>query len=193
MSHSVMLTQLANSGWTQCSSIARALTEAGIPVPTEAYLRSAFDISVWDTVATLSSDLSRHFQSYPFAEEAIYGPLLVSHARLFDVRRSQSRHIRSSQPEITKPDFVDERLPLGADHTDLVAPWTLFVTIISDAGLAMGSYNDITAQPRIYIHGQRLRHAPTDDPATMVCARLAKSPSTRLRTTQALDEYTLCR
>lgn len=148
MSHSVILTQLANSGWSQCPSIARALAEAGIPVPTEAYLRSAFDISVWDTVATLSSDLSRHFQSYPFAEEAIYGPLLVPHARLFDVRRSQSRHIRSSQPEITKPDFVDERLPFGADHTDLAAPWTLFVTIISDAGLAMGSYNDITAQPR---------------------------------------------
>ena len=58
MSHSVMLTQLANSGWTQCSSIAGALAEAGIPVPTEAYLRSAFDTSVWDTVATLSSDLS---------------------------------------------------------------------------------------------------------------------------------------
>ena len=57
MSHSVMLTQLANSGWTQCSSIARALTEAGIPVPTEAYLRSAFDISVWDTVATSSTSV----------------------------------------------------------------------------------------------------------------------------------------
>ena len=54
MSYSVILTQLANSGWTQCSSIARALAEAGIPVPTEAYLRSAFGASVWDTVATLS-------------------------------------------------------------------------------------------------------------------------------------------
>ena len=46
MSHSVILTQLANSGWTQYPSIARALAKAGIPVPTEAYLRSAFDTSI---------------------------------------------------------------------------------------------------------------------------------------------------
>ena len=59
MSHSVMLTQLANSGWTQCPSIARALAEAGIPVPTEDYLRSAFDTAICHDTSKATPSLRR--------------------------------------------------------------------------------------------------------------------------------------
>ena len=65
----------------------------------------------------------------------------------FDVRAALRTHVRESQHEITKPDFVDEHLPHGADHACPESDWTLFAALVSEAGIAMGSYNEVTAAP----------------------------------------------
>ncbi len=134
---------LSNSGWVASESIAETLTECGIPVPDRNYLAQAFDASVWDETGEACALLKAHFKDCRYADTAVYGPLLVPNPKRFDVRSMLSGHIRNSQPEITVPDFVDERLPSGADHTFASSDWTLFAALVSEAGISMGSYNDI--------------------------------------------------
>lgn len=139
------LQQLAVSGWVTQSSVANHLFSQGVPVPNQEYLTTAFGASVWEDVDKACALLAQHFSGCQFAESVTFGPLLVPNPRLFDVRSAAPEYVRESQAEITQPDFVDNILPGGMDATDPEAPWTLFVAATSDAGLAMGSYNNVTA------------------------------------------------
>ena len=65
--------------------------------------------------------------------------------QLFDVRPPLPRNIRRDQPEVTQPEFSDERIGITRNHCADGAPWSLFVTITSEAGLALGSYDAIVA------------------------------------------------
>lgn len=138
------LEYLATSGWVANSSVANHLFNQGIPVPNREFLLAAFGQSVWEEVGNASRLLSNHFRKCRFAESVTFGPLLVPNPQLFDVRGVLPSHVRESQTEITQPDFVDSTLPSGVDATDPESPWTLFVAAISDAGIAMGSYDDVT-------------------------------------------------
>ena len=139
------LEYLANSGWVAHTSVANHLLSHGVPVPNQDFLTIAFDPSVWEDVEKACGLLADHFRKCRFAESVTFGPLLVPNPRLFDVRSAAPKHVRESQPEITQPDFVANTLPSGADATDAESPWTLFAAAISDAGLAMGSYEHVQA------------------------------------------------
>ena len=124
-----------------------ALVERGLPIPDRDYLSTAFDESVWQDARASCGRLSEHFAKARYSGSAVYGPLLVPNPERFDVRAALPIHVRESQHEITKPDFVDEHLPHGADHACPESDWTLFAALVSEAGIAMGSYNEVTAAP----------------------------------------------
>jgi len=140
------LQQLAVSGWVTQNSVANHLFSRGVPVPNQEYLTEVFAPSVWDEVEKACALLTHHFRQCRSAESVTFGPLLVPNPQLYDVRSAAPEYVRESQAEITQPDFVDNILPAGADATDPEAPWTLFVAATSDAGLAMGSYDNVTAR-----------------------------------------------
>ena len=136
--------RLANSGWTAFASVRSVLSDSGAPLPDEDFLRGAFAPSVWEEVDHACELLRSRFRDCRYSDSVSYGPLLVPNPRLLDVRRALDDRIRDSHPDIVKPDFVDARLPCGADATDPASPWTLFAAAVSDAGPAMGSYDEIT-------------------------------------------------
>ena len=138
---------LSESGWARSPSIRGALVERGLPIPDRDYLSTAFDESVWQDARASCGRLSEHFAKARYSGSAVYGPLLVPNPERFDVRAALPTHVRESQHEITKPDFVDEHLPHGADHACPESDWTLFAALVSEAGIAMGSYNEVTAAP----------------------------------------------
>ena len=135
---------LRHSGWL-APSVASSLTSAGVPLPTADYLTSAFDASAWEAAAAATQELTALFSDAHFADTATFGPLLVPNPQLFDVRPPLPRNIRRDQPEVTQPEFSDERIGITRNHCADGAPWSLFVTITSEAGLALGSYDAIVA------------------------------------------------
>ena len=134
---------LANSGWTAFASVRSVLSDSGAPLPDEDFLRGAFAPSVWEEVDHACELLESRFRDCRYSDSVSYGPLLVPNPALLDVRRALDDRIRDSHPDIVRPDFVDARLPCGADATDPASPWTLFAAAVSDAGPAMGSYDEI--------------------------------------------------
>ena len=141
---------LRRSGWL-APSVASSLTSAGIPIPTADYLTSAFDASAWEAAAAATQELTALFSDARFADTATFGPLMAYIAEndvadiLADVRPPLPRNIRRDQPEVTQPEFSDERIGITRNHCADGAPWSLFVTITSEAGLALGSYDAIVA------------------------------------------------
>ena len=102
---------LSEGGWARSPSIRDALVERGLPIPDRDYLSTAFDESVWQDARASCGRLSEHFAKARYSGSAVYGPLLVPNPERFDVRAALPIHVRESQHEITKPDFVDEHLP----------------------------------------------------------------------------------
>ncbi|AYD89982.1 hypothetical protein D5R93_08005 [Actinomyces lilanjuaniae] len=134
---------LAASGWVKQPSMAHLLLDNGVPLPTREFLHDAFEPAAWAEADKVCRHLEQQFRDCNFSQSVVWGPLLVPRPDLLDVRGALGAGARESQEEITRPDFVDERLPEGADVTDPASPWTLYVTAVSDAGLAMGSYDEV--------------------------------------------------
>lgn len=180
---------LSTSGWVTSPSIVNALSEHGLPIPDHNYLLTAFDGSIWNEAEIACKRLRQHFADERYADTAVYGPLLVPNPKRFDVRAALSEQVRESQSEITVPDFVDQRLPTGADHTYPESDWTLFVTLISEAGIAMGSYNDITmAHDSVYsVNGYDTRRLMTRQLWCSLVLQSTRSPDSELR-----SRWTFC-
>ena len=175
---------LSKSGWVSCPSISNALLEHGLPIPDQDYLSAAFDESAWDEAEVACERLREHFSGERYSDAAVYGALLVPNPERFDVRAALSSKVRESQPEITVPDFVDEHLPTGADHTCPGSDWTLFAALVSEAGIAMGSYNDVTkAHKSIYsVDGYDTRSLMTRQLWCSLVLQNSLSPDSELRT-----------
>lgn len=136
-------TQLAESGWNTCGSVREGVEEAGLPVPTAAYLRRTFDKTHWQRVDQAVAALRAHFADARFSGEATFGALLVPDPDKLDTRGAVDPEIRRDQLGVPTEDVVDKKLPSGA----LVVPpgndWTLVATITGAAGVHFGSYRDI--------------------------------------------------
>lgn len=146
MGESNLVDSLANNGWVQHASVRRALTKAGLPVPDRDYLTSVFGSAVLDHARSCVDELSRHFSRARFAAEAVYAPLLVPDPARLDTRSFLAPEVYESLAEITEPGFVDPALPPGVNAVPAGADWALFVTITSEAGLAMGSFENMVAE-----------------------------------------------
>lgn len=180
---------LSESGWVNSPSISSTLLENGLPIPDREYLSTAFDESVWEDARVACEQLSEHFAGERYSDAAVYGALLVPNPERFDVRVALPRQIRESQSEITVSDFVDEHLPTGADHTYPESDWTLFAALVSEAGIAMGSYNDITMAHRsIYsVNGYDTRLLMTRQLWCSLVLQNSLSPDSELR-----SRWTFC-
>ncbi|MDO4888112.1 MAG: hypothetical protein Q3979_05345 [Actinomycetaceae bacterium] len=138
-----MKQELAHSGWVKVASVAETLAEASLPIPDVDYLDEAFDSAAWDAADAASQALTEHFRQARFAATTSFGPLLVPDPSRLDTRGVLPDAARRDQGEAVEPDVVDARLPAGVDACQAGADWTLFVAATSDAGLAMGSWDDV--------------------------------------------------
>ncbi|CAM3011011.1 hypothetical protein ACSL103130_09880 [Actinomyces slackii] len=183
MSDNCYLKSLVASGWNTNDSVLEALAEAGVPQPTEDYLAGAFRQDTWSKLDRVCKLMSANFAECKFADSVHYGALLVTSPNLFDVRPKLQEYVRSDQTEIVVPDFVDERLGEGVNNADLDSPWTLFATVVSDAGLAMGSYNDVvSAHQGVYsIDGVDTRRLMTRQLWCSLVLQNLVSPDSELR------------
>lgn len=139
--------KLAESGWVAAPSAAAALSEAGLPLPDVGYLAEAFDKTVWKAAEDAARGLAERFRTARFFDATEFEPLLVPDPSRFDVRVPAPEGVRADQPEVLKPDFLDERIGEGVNACDEADAWTLFVAATSPAGLAMGSYDDVAGAP----------------------------------------------
>lgn len=139
--------KLAESGWVAAPSAAAALSEAGLPLPDVGYLAEAFDKTVWKAAEDAARGLAERFQTARFFDATEFEPLLVPDPSRFDVRVPAPEGVRADQPEVLKPDFLDERIGEGVNACEEADAWTLFVAATSPAGLAMGSYDDVAGAP----------------------------------------------
>lgn len=137
---------LKDNAWVQNPILAKAVTEAGLPLPDGDYFTSDIKLKTMRMIDTMADHFGTEF-----------GPLLVPNPKYLDTRAAMPDAIRAAQPEITKADFLDQRLGPGVDATDSDKPWSLFVTIIAEAGLPMGSYNDIMESNTFSVGGYDTR------------------------------------
>ena len=140
--------RLDGSGWVRCGSVARAVAAAGLPAPTAEHLASAFPDAVWARAERAVRALEQHFASARFADETVWGILLVPAPGLLDTRRPMPASTRADQLAAPEPDVFDERLPLDAsvlDHGD--RPWTMVATVTGAYGPALGSWRDVSSAP----------------------------------------------
>jgi hypothetical protein len=134
---------LAEAGWNTCESIREGLEEAGLPVPTARYLEAAFTPGQWARADRVTRALRDHFGDSAYGDVATFGLLLVPDPGKLDTRGAVDPAIRRSQHEISRPDFVDSRLPAGRLVVPPGTDWTLVATVTGSAGLSLGSYADI--------------------------------------------------
>lgn len=139
--------KLAESGWVAVPSAATALTEAGLPLPDVGCLAGAFDKTVWKAARDAARGLAERFQTARFFDATEFEPLFVPDPSRFDIRISAPEGIRIGQPEVLKPDSLDERVGEGVNACEETDAWTLFVAVTSPVGLAMGSYDDVAGVP----------------------------------------------
>jgi hypothetical protein len=147
MSRTELIETLAVSGWVRCLSIRKGLEQAGLPVPNADYLSKAFSATVWRRAERASAALQAQFADARFADQAVFGLLLVPDPARLDTRSSIDPDLRADQTEITAPDVFDDRLPEGTMVVPPGADWNLVATITGEAGVNLGSYNDIRAAP----------------------------------------------
>ncbi|MFB7716252.1 hypothetical protein [Nocardia sp. NPDC056100] len=147
------VTDLAASGWNELASVRDGLHAAGLPIPDEKYLRGAFSAADWKQAHRLADTLRDRFAKARFADTVDYGPVLIPDPDRLDVRGAVDPAVRADQTEVTTPDFVDDKLPDGVSVATAGADWTLAVSLVGPAGLALGSYLDITedADPDFYV------------------------------------------
>lgn len=139
--------QLAQSGWNQTGSIASAIEDAGLPAPDSRYLSRAFTAQQWDAAARARDALRELFAGSRCADTTEFGAVLIPDAGRFDVRGGIEPETRRGQPEVSEPDFTDPRLPAGVDVSVGGRAWTLAITAVSSAALALGSHRAITDAP----------------------------------------------
>ncbi|WP_054813908.1 hypothetical protein [Nocardia arizonensis] len=137
---------LAESGWNSLTSVRAGLEDAGLPVPDARYLRETFTAADWKQAHRLADALGERFAKARFAEDVTYGPVLIPDPARLDVRAAVPRELRVDQVEVRTADFVDDALPEGVSVTDEGMDWTLAVSVVSSAGIAAGSYNDIVGE-----------------------------------------------
>lgn len=147
---SKLIATLANSGWTSVNSIAEGLEGAGLPAPDSSYLENAFTKEEWCECERSLERLAEAFEECRFGDSVTWGPLLVPNPDFLDTRKVISPRIRGDQAEISKNDFVDERLPAGVNICPKASPWALVATVVSSGGLAMGSFDDVNSSGLMY-------------------------------------------
>ncbi|MEX1655104.1 hypothetical protein ABZ960_18310 [Streptomyces pseudovenezuelae] len=145
MSASAQITLLAASGWNTCDSVREGVRRAGLPLPTATYLKRAFDAAHWQRAERAVAALREHFRGARFADEAVFGLLLVPDPDKLDTRGAVDPAIRADQLAKGAADVVDRALPPGRLVVDPGADWTLVATVTGPAGLHFGSYDDIRA------------------------------------------------
>ncbi|QIS20702.1 hypothetical protein [Nocardia terpenica] len=151
---------LAHSGWNELASVRNGLRKAGLPIPDADYLCDTYGPAEWKEAHRLADALRDRFAKARFADTVDYGPVLIPDPKRLDVRGAVSPSVRADQTEVTTPDFVDPKLPQGVSVAAAGADWTLAVSVIGPAGIALGSYLDITGDddPDFYmVEGQDTR------------------------------------
>lgn len=143
MPTSELIGLLAESGWNACDSVREGIINVGLAVPTADYLVSSFPPQQWEEADRVSAVLADHFRAARFADQVTFGVVLVPDPARLDTRGAMHPAIRRDQDEIKEPDFVDGRLPDGALAVGPGPDWTLVATVISSAGISLGSYCDI--------------------------------------------------
>ncbi len=134
---------LAKSGWNSSRSICEGLKKVNLPAPTAGYLESAFSSEQWAQAYHATTALRDHCKNARYADQAIFGVLLVPDPNKLDTRGGVDPAIRCDQTKISAADIVDKRLPAGNLVTKAGIDWTLVATITGSAGIFLGSYNDI--------------------------------------------------
>ncbi|WP_405577938.1 hypothetical protein [Streptomyces sp. NBC_01092] len=145
---SEQLKLLAESGWNTCGSVREGVRRAGLPLPTAAYLKRTVDASRWDRAERAVEALRAHFKDSRFADEAVFGILLVPDPDKLDTRGAVDPAMRADQTGKTGKgavDVVDRALPAGRLAVPPGTDWTPVATVTGPAGLHFGSYDDITA------------------------------------------------
>ena len=140
------ISRLAESGWSSCASVARAVAAAGLPAITPDYLDHTFDLSQWDSAEAAVTALGQHFGSARFADEVEYGVLLVPDPARLDTRGPMPPVVREDQLQ-TAGDVFDERLPAGVLGIGSAVPWSIVVTVTGVAGLSLGSHDNVANGP----------------------------------------------
>lgn len=138
---------LANSGWATCTSIATAITEAGLPAITSDYLATAFSAKQWHAAEKAVYVLGEHFATARFADEVDYGILLVPDPAKLDTRQPQNAALRRDQLDQPLDDVFDERLPAGVLGVCSGSPWNMVATVTGRYGPALGSHNQVVNAP----------------------------------------------
>jgi hypothetical protein len=133
----------AKSGWNSSRSICEGLKKVNLPAPTAGYLESAFASEQWARAYHATTALRDHCKNARYADQAIFGVLLVPDPNKLDTRGGVDSAIRRDQTEISAADIVDKRLPAGNLVTKPGIDWTLVATITGSAGIFLGSYNNI--------------------------------------------------
>ncbi|MGI5458724.1 hypothetical protein ACQEWB_37240 [Streptomyces sp. CA-249302] len=139
---------LAESGWNACESVREGVRRAGLPLPTADYLERAFDTPRWERARRAVEALTAHFRDARFADEAVFGILLVPDPDKLDTRGAVDPAMRADQTGKTGKgavDVVDRALPAGRLVVEPGADWTPVATVTGPAGLHFGSYEEIGA------------------------------------------------
>lgn len=139
--------KLAESGWVAASSATTALTEADLPLSDVGYLTEVSNEAVWRAVEDAIRSLVEYFQTAQFFDATEFEPFFVSDPSRFDVRVPTPGGIRADQPEMLRPDFLDERISEGTNACEGADAWTPLVVVTLPAGLAMSSYDGIVDAP----------------------------------------------
>jgi hypothetical protein len=152
LAHADQLELLARSGWNTCDSVREGVARAGLPVPTAQYLKKTFPTATWKAMDRAVAALRERFVDARFADEAVFGALLVPDPTKIDTRGAVEPAIRVDQIGKEVEDFVDAKLPAGRLVVEPGADWTLVATITGRAGIHLGSYDDIRgdASPEKY-------------------------------------------
>ena len=80
------MTLLAASGWSTWRSVADAVAAAGLPAVTAEYLDTAFSADQWRVAELAVSALRDRFAGARFADEAVYGVMLIPDPERLDTR-----------------------------------------------------------------------------------------------------------
>lgn len=152
---SEQIARLADSGWSRCRSIADLVAGCGLPAVSREYLEQTFSAEQWNAAEIAVSALREHFATARFADETIYGVLLVPDPDRVDTRQAMTPADRRDQLGKSTADVFDDRLPPGALGVRPGTPWTMVATVTGPYGPALGSYQQVIGAiaPAFTIHG----------------------------------------
>ncbi|MEO3867926.1 hypothetical protein ABGB18_03755 [Nonomuraea sp. B12E4] len=137
------IARLAASGWARCASVAGTVRAAGLPAISRVYLEQTFGDDLWARAEHAVCALREHFASARFADETIYGVLLVPDPRCLDTRRPVPPGTRRDQLGTPTADVFDDRLAAGVLGVPGELPWTPVATVTGAYGPSLGSHNQV--------------------------------------------------